>query len=320
MTVEHPSSISRMASAGRPRIFLNLGLVLLSLVYIGYVVSRHIADLHGAKLTVNASGVAGFIVFATASISLSTLYHVLLVSSLVPASTEKSRLGLAYAVGQIVRYLPGKVMGLLFQANYLRSSVPAGTIALALLIQMALAYFWAGAMATAILASSWFGSSWPLLVLIPAAALLWQAQRAGWAQRVLQMLPYVGRYLGGDTGARLGKSTATALTLLLLANWLPFFAGWAWLLRGALPFGEAMLFAAAYLAASIASTAVILLPSGIVVREAIFLWVGGRYGLPVTQLLFYAVLARLVLTAADVLNAMLFWALHAWQQHPRLRE
>lgn len=305
------------AVPSRTHTLMNLALVAVALGYVAYVVASHMSELSSADFSITASAVAGFVLFATASITLSTLYHITLVASLTPGSVDHTRLGAAYAVGQIVRYLPGKVMGLLYQASYLRGQVGAGTIALALLIQMLSAYAWASALSVAILASSWLRTLLPLVLLIPAAALLWQAQRADWAQRVLRVLPYVGRFFG-EADHQSNRSKATLLTLLLLTNWLPFLAGWVWLLHDVQSFSGAMVFAAAYLAAAVLSTAIVFVPSGIVVREAIFLWVGSHYGMPATQLLFYGVLARLALTAADLLNAALFIGVQAmWQRRNR---
>jgi hypothetical protein len=314
MTVEQ----KRPAKSHRVRA-LNLLLVVASLGYIGYVVAKHVGDLQSARNTVDAAGIAGFILLATASISLSTIYHVMLVSTLSPNRIDKPRVGMAYSVGQIVRYLPGKVMGLLYQANVLRGEVPAAMIAFALIVQMLLAYACAGAIAFAVLASRWAGNIWPMLLLVPFAALVWLAQRLGWAQRAVRWLPLVGRHFGTTAPIASHAATTHTLTLMLFANWLPFLAGWAWLLRDTHPIGEAMVFAAAYLAASIASTAMIVVPSGIVVREAIFVWVGTRYGLPVSQLLFFALIARIALTCADVLNAGIFWGSHAWLARHRIR-
>lgn len=292
---------------------LNVLLVVGALAYVAYATSAHMDELRAGSISVSPVDIAGFTLLATASISLSTLYHALLVSTLVSHPVDGRRLGKAYALGQIVRYLPGKVMGLLFQANALRGHVSAGTIAFSLLIQMLLAYCCASAIAFAILASNASGQSWPLLLLLPAAGMAWVAQRAGWAQRALRWLPYIGRHLGGERLLPPSPSRTSQLTFLLLGNWLPFLAGWAWLLRSTHSLGEALVFAAAYLAASIVSTAMIVVPSGIVVREAVFIWIGAQAGLATSELLVYSVLARLALTGADLLNALLFWIIDLHQ-------
>jgi hypothetical protein len=294
----------------------NLVLVPVALGYIGYVSWRHLGELQTIHL--EGSDFTGFLLLAAGSILLSTLYHVRFVAALTPSVVDARRLALAYSVGQIVRYLPGKVMGLVFQANYLRDHVPAKVIAIALLVQMLLTYFCAGVLAAALLVSHALESAWPLLGVVPAAALVWFAHRNAWAERALRSAPYFGkRLLDVDSPARSAAAT-NALTILLLVNWLPFLAGWVWLLRAGHSTTEALTFAAAYLAASIASTALIVVPSGIVVREAIFVWIGARAGLPVSQLLLYAVLARLALTGADILSATLLWCANAIRPHGRL--
>jgi hypothetical protein len=249
------------------------------------------------------------------SIAISTIYHARLVAELAEQPARRSRISLAYAVGQIVRYLPGKVLGLVFQASYMRGQVSAARITLALLTQMALAYSSAAAIAVVILGVHIFGSYWFCLLLLPTVAALWLAQRFGWVERMLQAIPYVGRRALGAGLQKRSMKSANSLTLLLLANWLPFLAGWVWLLRSAHSMGDALVFAAAYLAASIASTAILVVPSGIVVREAVFIWIGAQAGLQTSELLVYSVLARFALTAADLLNAFSFWIIDRYQPH-----
>ncbi|MFL6592995.1 MAG: hypothetical protein ACJ8GK_09870 [Luteimonas sp.] len=302
---------STRAPALRNLRVLTLLLVPLALAYIVYASADHLGELRAVR--VSPIGVAGFVLLGTLSIALSTLYHARLVAELANHRGSRQKTALAYAIGQIVRYLPGKVLGLVFQASYLRGQIPAASITLAMLAQMALAYFCAGMVAAVILGVHALGAYWPCALLAPAAALVWCANRHAWVETTLQRVPYVGRRMLGVALQPRSMRSATALTLLLLLNWLPFLAGWAWLLRSSHSLGEALVFAAAYLAASIASTAMIVVPSGLVVREAIFIWIGAQAGLPTSELLLYSVLARLALTAADLLNAVLFWALDRYR-------
>lgn len=305
-----PATIATMGPKKHlARTALTVCLIALSLGYIGYVISQHVAQLQDAGMQMQLAGLLGLIVFATASIALTTLYHALLVPTLQSRFIRISRLGLAYAVGQIVRYLPGKVMGIVFEANFLRGQVTAATITFALLIQTVLSYAWATALAAAILATAWFAAPWPMWCLLPAMAALWLAHRFNWAARVLGTLPFVGRFMRATPAPSMAPLKATTLTLVLLSNWIPFFAGWACLLHGRYTLSESIVFGAAYLAASVVSAAMIVVPSGIVVREAIFIWIGSRFGLAVPELLLYGVVLRVALTMADLLNAGAYWLL-----------
>ncbi len=295
----------------RTRQALSVVLLGLALGYIGYLVHGHLGAMKTSQLDLSASRSLAFLALLTASIALSTLYHVVLVRSLQGPTVTGTRLGLAYALGQIVRYLPGKIAGVLFEANYLQGRVTASTIALALLIQTFLGYAWAAAIAGTLLLCATLLDWRLLVVLAPAAVILWMAHRFGWVEQVLGSLPVAGRYLRESGPASIDSPTATRLTGLLVVNWLPFLAAWIVLSWPHHSVAEAITFGAAYLGASIVGTALVVVPSGAVVREAAFVWLGSRFGLPVAELLVSGVALRVALTAADLVNVALFGLAHA---------
>ena len=61
-----------------------------------------------------------------------------------------------------------------------------------------------------------------------------------------------------------------------------------------------------YLLAAMLSLAVVVVPSGLVVREALFVWLGTASGFPPALLLFVAVVTRLAMTIGEALNAAFF--------------
>ncbi|MEO7199976.1 MAG: hypothetical protein ABIY56_07135, partial [Dokdonella sp.] len=147
-----------------------------------------------------------------------------------------------------------------------------------------------------------------------ALALIWFAQRDRWLQRL-------GATFGiGTASSTIGKSTdlsrrsAAHVTSLLALQWLPFFAIWIVLAGSSHGIAGACWLAASYLLASIGGALLVLIPSGLVVREAAFVWLAGLLDFPLPSLLAWALVVRLVLTLADVLAVPLLWSAQRGQR------
>lgn len=305
--VQSPSVATRHEKCNhRLKSLLSLTLITLALSYVIAMIFQHTEQLQTALARLSISGIIGFNLLATASISLSTLYHAIFLLRLNPGAATIIDICMAYAMGQIVRYLPGKVAGVVFEANYLRGRFELSTIALATLAQSATSYLWAGLFSAVFLTCSWLASPLPLLALLPALFLIWLIHARAWPERAISKLPWAGKYLRRQTGSQWHNTATARLTVLLAVNWLPIMLGFVLLLHHHMAIVDAITFAAAYIAAAVISSIIILVPSGIIVREALFVWIGGLVQLPVSELILMSGLLRLILTFSDLLNVALF--------------
>lgn len=293
------------------RLALNTLLVLASLAYIGYVVAAQWDGIRSENMHLGWGSTIGLLLMLALSIGLSTVYHVLAIRRIEASELPATRIGLAYALGQIVRYLPGKVLGIVFERNFLAGKIRLATLTLALLAQTMNNYGWTVLFAGAIVASAWAKTAWPLLGLVPAAAVLLLSHRQQWAERILLVLPVARRVSGFERLPPAPPPYSTLASLVLIVQWLPFLAGWCLLLDGQATLDAAIVLGAVYLLASIASTAALFLPSGIVVREAIFAWLGHEIGFPIELVLVTGLLLRVALIGADLLNVVTTWLLDA---------
>ena len=82
-------------------------------------------------------------------------------------------------------------------------------------------------------------------------------------------------------------------------------------LHGTLGLADAMLLGAVYLLAAVGSLLIIVVPSGLVVREALFVWLGSRYGFEPAMLLFLGLILRVALTFSEALTVVVFLAADA---------
>lgn len=296
------------------RVVLAFVLIVASSLYIFRILNDSLILLHRAHYSITTveaiwltSGILGTLI-------LSTLYHVLAVRRIESSRTPVTKIGLAYALGQIVRYLPGKVVGLLFQTRFLSGMLRASSITLALIVQTVYDYFWTFVFAGSILLCSLSRNGWPLIALLPVGIGIWWAHLHGWCERGLLFAAPIRRLFGQEQLSQLSKPPHPGLTALtLFGEWIPMLLGIGIALNGNLGLPNAVLVGAIYLLASVGSLLVFVVPSGLVVREALFVWLGSRYGFEPPMLLFLGIVLRASMTLAEALNVGVFFAANALQ-------
>ncbi|WP_374249096.1 hypothetical protein [Thermomonas sp.] len=215
----------------------------------------------------------------------------------------------AYAISQVARYIPGKIFGVILESQMLGPSIGITRVLKATLLQTVLVYAWAGFISISILAATMLNATWLLLLAPAAIPLLWS--RPG-----NRLLLYVGSAIKLQASPQPSQMQQddddrrnSLLCMLLLAlQWIPFFAMWLLITGTDHGISEALWLGASYLLASIAGSILVFAPSGLIVREAAFIWLGGLHGIPAASLLIWAIVMRIALTLADVMAIPLLWA------------
>ncbi len=248
------------------------------------------------------------VVLGMASMTATALLHAEILGSISTRAGDRPLVSYAYAASQLARYIPGKVFGVLLEAQILSPAVRAKDIVVATVLQTALMYLWAGALSLGILGAVHAGAAWPGALPVLALVMLWLAQRNRWYGRLREALTGTTYLLPDDSKASdHTRRGALRMCLLLAVQWLPFFAAWGLLVGAEHGSGTVLWLGASYLLASIGGSLLVLVPSGLVVREAAFIWLGQLHGLPAGVLLAWALAIRIALTLADVAVVPALW-------------
>ena len=277
-------------------------LILLSAIYIYRAISHGLADPSLLEFSLTAPELALLITGILGTLGLSAVYHVLAVRRIQDHTVPGSKVALAYALGQVMRYIPGRIFGLVFQVRYLSGDIRAASIGLALLVQTAFDYAWAAFFLGAVLLALARGTSWPFALLLPAMGLVWLTHAHGWLERGFASPRLLHRFLGEEQMALLQRPPhALWSTVVLILVWVPMLAGIAVALADSVGYLSALVIGSLYLVSAVLSLLVFVVPSGLVVREALFAWLGARYGFPPDMIVVLGLLLRLSLTASEVL-------------------
>jgi hypothetical protein len=289
---------------------LSILLLAAATLYVGRVLQGQSADLRAAMATLSVTRLAIGLLLATFTLACPTLYHALVVERLTQIRGARGHIAAAYALSQLVRYVPGKVFGVLFEVNYLRGLVSANVLVVANTVQML--YQNAGTALFAVLIGAIFfsGSSWAWGLSAIAIVVMFLAHRQGWIESILLWIAHKVPGLRGRITASVNPGhTALASTLLLALEWLFFIAMWCTLDLGTSQLTPYVLLAACYAIASVLGALTIVMPSGLVVREGLFIWMAHMFGFEPAALVAYAALIRIWLTGADILTALVFGAI-----------
>lgn len=287
----------------RLRLLLALALILTASTYIAVNMEGRWQELQESAFSLPTWHWILLCAGITGTLALSMFYHVLLLSGIQHHSSPATRVAHAYAIGQLIRYVPGKVVGVVFQIGMLDKKVRAGSVLLALLVQTLHEYVWTFAFCGVLTLALLIHSLLPLLAFLPIAALLYWAHRHRPGERILLRLPLMNAHI--SLPPTTSPRHVGALTAVLLITWLPMVASLSLTFAPMLGLYDALLMACLYPLAAVASLVLVMVPSGLVVREAVFVWLGRMVGLPVDTLLFTALATRLAMTAAELFVALL---------------
>ncbi len=283
--------------------------------YLGYYLHDQWQALSDELLRLRPSALVTATLAIVAMLLLKSLYHLVVLHRLGHAGRPgRAAVVSAYALSQVVRYLPGKVFGVIFEANRLAPHVDAHRVVAANVIQSLYTMAFAVGMIT--VTSAWLLLDLPLLAMIGLAALValgWIAHRRHHIERFIFWL--AGRLPQLRRLSRLPETSSQwsmHASLLLIAEWAPYFLFWALILpRETELLRTAVLLGSSYAGAALAANLAVISPSGLFVREAIFLWMGSQLGVEPPTVMVLGIVVRLVLTLADLLFATLAWLTEA---------
>lgn len=227
--------------------------------------------------------------------------------------TSANGLALAhmYYVAQLLKHLPGRIWGLGYQWMAAgREGSLAGWV-LANAAHMALGLYFAIWSACFVIALGHSGMAGLLALMLGLAGyfLAWKVGSSEPAARMVARLPGRLGTIGAGAPAAVGATSSTErvyVLAFLAAGWLVHYAGW-WFYGTAYPqLGgwPAVHLCACYMLAWVAGYVSVVTPSGLGVRELVFVWLAKDYPADVVALM--TILGRASLLAVDLLLGMIF--------------
>jgi len=251
-------------------------------------------------------------IFAVTSLFLLAYVYLLTLQRLIDTRLHLTQIIFPFFIGQVAKYLPGRIWSILIQAQRMSPIVPAACtwFANAELILYSNLITILVATLLYLFTHGWHYAAFFAYTLV--FAILFVAIKDGW---LYQMLKYMtSRFTQMDSLKEPSRSVAKSLGILVFfqIEWLFYMLVWVALLWSDYSIGEACILAVIYIAAWMVGFLTFIVPSGIVVREAMFVWLGVMLGFEPVILVIYGVVARILFVVADLLAAFIGFVLERY--------
>lgn len=235
-------------------------------------------------------------------------YHLILIET-TNTNPAFGKTFISYLGSQIVRYLPGKIWGIIYQANKMRYDTPAHTI-----WETNLTQFILGNLLSAILIS-WafmhrvYTLEFSFLFFITLIIIFFITIKTKIVHVIIRkaanIFPLKHHISEGIPDV---KKTAS-ISISLAFEWLFYFMSWIALIYPTQTVDDIIILSIVYVAAWLVGFATIILPGGVLVRESAFISLGMLFGFDAGVLAFYAILARVLFSSSDIFGVVVAHAI-----------
>ena len=288
-------------SAGGWRRMLGWLVMPVALGYLGWLLHGQWSELHRALKLIEPIWLALALIPAAGMYLIKAYYHVRILRQLEPPLPAWADIMRAYCEAQVLRYLPGKVWGVVFQGARLKQVVSLPGVIAGNLIQTV--YTTGGTVGLCGVAALALLLDEPIywILLLPGVLLLALLHRMALPERLgLVLLQRIVRQTPLPLKSPPLRETAMVIALLA-ADWLMFWAAWMLFAADLMPPATAVQLSLCYSVAALTANLAVLMPGGLVIREALFVLIGQRLGYGSEQLLLLGLLARVLFMAAELL-------------------
>ncbi len=270
------------------------------------VIQHYFRDLDALRMLIAmASALASLFVFAC-------VFKIIL-QQVSQKELSFNKMMSPYFFGQIAKYLPGKVWGVLYQAQRMSQYVAPSCVWQTNIELMILGTIQHGIVILCFMVWLFSGPGYavPVFSFLELAFLM--MLKTGRIRRgVLLIVRLFSPHAPVCSDARQMENGFPALLILflLLLEWIFIILTWHMLLPAGASLLDTCLIASSYILAWLTGFFTFIVPNGIMIREAVFIWFGGVIGLDQGMLVYYGVLARIFYLAADILAVTCVYAAH----------
>lgn len=286
--------------AARPAWQRIVGILLAAaaLAYLAHLVANDVDSFSVVLRSQRPGTLFAAIAVAVAMFAIKAIYHATLCQRL---SGKTGLLGYvlpAYAVAQVIRYLPGKIWGIIYQSGRLSCLLQPSVVVAANASQTLMTNLLGAGIIASVLCSVHLESAWPLCGIPVAIAFTELLHRHPKLEAWL--LEVISRILRRRIEAPDIPALKISGTLMLSLEWVAYYIIWSAILGEGVPSYSTIVIATWYAAASLLAMFAVVVPAGIAVREALFVSMVTIADSNASELIGYAALMRAILTVSEV--------------------
>ena len=286
----------------KTRKILGVPLFLGAFWLIAHVIYKNWSEISDAFSSIKTDSILLAILFSVLMLITKGIYNERIIAYLENKSAFNWLVIKSYVKSQIVRYLPGKIWGVIYQSAQVANHIPPKVIAAGNLLQFVYTNIFTFLVITSIYCL--YTNSTVLFFLtlsLSVMFLIFIQMGSKTASTILKTSDLSDSSISSD----LNNGIQFQFSLLVI-DWIFYILIW-WCIVGTNNNSLDFLYLAAlYSSASIIAIIAAFSPGGIAVREAIFLLLGAKLGYDQETLIVYGLIARVIITAAEIILVALF--------------
>lgn len=287
-----------------------------ALGFLGYYGWQNWPDVAAVLGQFGPTNIIFALVFVAASLLCKAWVNTILMRELLHTDLPSGQLLHSYTQSQIVKYIPGKIWGIMFQASTLGDNARKTDVWVVNLYQFLIMN---AAVVLVFVATVPFLQQLDVSIrasivgLVVLTVILFRANFG----RLLRLIK-VDESTFHKYGRLLSRPVLLRVSALIAIDWFFYLGMWYALALGQMSFATVTVMAINYATASVVGFVVFFLPSGLIAREAAFIAFGRALGDAMTTLLTYSVVIRLLFLLGDFLLVVLTYLFKG--QHGRSKK
>lgn len=244
-----------------------------------------------------------FLLMVTATV-VSYVYFLLL-GRVVPGILPAMNVIAPYLTSQVVRYLPGKIWGIFYQVQAMSELVHTGDTVKANIEQYALSNMNSIAVAACLYMYYSLGVGTALTALAVAMAIMFLFIRSSLLHLTISTFLRTPSSINESFVVKKCKRKDVLIFSLFQVEWIIYILACALILPENYYLNEIIIVSVIYAVAALIGGALFMIPSGIVVREASFIWLSSLFGFDVADMFTFSIVFRIVDMVAEIMCAFL---------------
>lgn len=270
---------------------------ILGLVFLFYYIHYHLEEVESVLSQLSITLVVLAIIFTTGAHFTQALLNALLLKEFLHTKLPQRRLIFSFTQSQIVKYIPGRFWGVMFQASTISQNIQKRDVWIVNLYELLITNGFNLLIAVvACLIFVPFSLLGKLIIFSVGSILCFVLYRK--CDVILKLLKTDSQIFKKYTVLFNGK-LITKIFALLVMEWLLYISMWVSLCFQQFSVLEIVLIAINYAVALVVGILFFIVPNGLVVREATFISIGKYLGWDMEFLIVYGLFVRLLFMSGD---------------------
>lgn len=252
---------------------------------------------------INPANLALSVFLLMVTVIVTSYVYFLLLGRVVPGPLPAMNVIAPYLTSQVVRYLPGKIWGIFYQVQAMSKWVQTSDTVKINIEQFLLSHMNSIAIAACLYMYYSKGIGAALIVLVVAMTIVFLFIRSSFLHTAISTFSGSPSATNESFAVKKYNRKDGLVFSLFQVEWIIYILACAMILPENYYLNEVIIVAVIYAVASLIGWVAFMIPSGIVVREASFVWLSSLFGFDAVDMFTFSIVFRMANMVAEIMCA-----------------